>query len=250
MYVAFTRARDVLYIGIPGKEVNGLKTTGDLLQTIMERTPSKEPCTAVLHSYLYRDLFSIGTMPVYKEPTVEEDPWQFKSYPVSRENRTLKVRLRNDPYFVDEGGVFRTGRMYGNLMHRIFSRITSETDLEPVLTAMQREGLVPGKEREELDALIRKKLNDATVIQWFPVQGTKFVFNERSILCGDGNLIRPDRVIVDGDRVTVVDFKFGEQEKPSYLNQVGNYIEQLGKMSYREVEGFVWYVMLDKIVKV
>jgi ATP-dependent helicase/nuclease subunit A len=250
MYVAFTRARDVLYIGIPGKEVKGLKTTGDLLQTIMERVPAKEPCTSVLKSYLDRDVFSIGTMPVYEAQPVEEDPWQFKSYPVSRENRTLKVRLRNDPYFVDEGGVFRTGRMYGNLMHRIFSRITSETDLEPVLMAMQREGLVPGKERKELSAMIRKKLNDATVIQWFPERGTTLVFNERSILCGDGNLIRPDRVILDGERITVVDFKFGEQEKPSYRNQVRNYMAQLGKMDYREVEGFVWYVMLDKIVKV
>lgn len=250
LYVAFTRARDLLYIGIPKKEVNGVKSTGDLLQTIMNRSPEKEPCTAVLQSYLDQNVISIGEMPLYTKRPIEEDPWQFRSYPVNRENRSLKVRLRSDQYFVDEGGVFRTGRMYGNMMHQLFSRITTEKDLEPVLNAMQREGQVPGKEREVLGDMIRQKLTGPTVKHWFSEKEKKCVYNERAILCGDGSMLRPDRVIVEGDRVTVVDFKFGETEKTSYILQVRNYMEQLRKMGYNHVEGFIWYVMLDKTVKI
>ncbi len=250
LYVAFTRARDLLYIGIPKKEVDGVKSIGDLLQTIMNRSPQKEPCTASLHSYLNQNVISIGEMPVFPARHLEEDPWVFRSYPVNRENRSLKVRLRSEQYFVDEEGLFRTGRMYGNIMHQIFSRIITESDLEPVLNALQREGQVPEKEREALGKMIRQKISGTTVSHWFSAGDTKRVFNERAILCGDGSMLRPDRVIVDGDRVTVVDFKFGETEKPSYILQVRNYMEQLSKMGYKNVEGFIWYVMLDKTVKI
>lgn len=250
LYVAFTRAKDLLYIGIPKREVKGLKTTGDLMQMILSRTPDTEPCTAPLQSYLDQNVITIGEMPHYEERRQEEDPWQFKSYPVNRENRSLRIRLRSDQYFVDEGGVFRTGRMYGNLMHQLFSRITTEKDIEPVLNTMQREGLVPGKERDALGTMIRMKLNGPTVKHWFSETDKKRVFNERAILCGDGSTIRPDRVIEEGDRITVVDFKFGENEKPAYTKQVRNYMDQLGKMGSKHVEGFIWYVMLDKIVKI
>jgi hypothetical protein len=46
-----------------------------------------------------------------------------------------------------------------------------------------------------------------------------------------------------------VDFKFGELEKPSHRNQVLTYMERLREMGYDPVDGYLWYVMLDKTVK-
>jgi predicted RecB family nuclease len=61
--------------------------------------------------------------------------------------------------------------------------------------------------------------------------------------------LRPDRVIVDGDKATVIDFKFGETEKASYHKQVKSYMEQLSGMGFGRVEGYLWYVMLGRTVK-
>ncbi|MEA3461424.1 MAG: 3'-5' exonuclease, partial [Bacteroidota bacterium] len=250
LYVAFTRARDMLYIGFPEKKLNGIRSTGDLLQAILSRTPQKEPCTAVLQSYLKGDVIAIGEMPHYPSRKQEEDPWQFRSYPVNRDMRSLRVRLRSDQYFVDEEGIFRTGRMYGTMMHQIFSRINILEDLQQVLDELQKEGQVPGKERDELEAMIRQKLSAPIVRDWFSEGGSKRVYNERAILCGDGVMLRPDRVIVEGGQLTVVDFKFGEIEKSSHVSQVRNYMDRLSQMGYNQVEGFLWYVMLDKTVKI
>ena len=162
----------------------------------------------------------------------------------------MKVRLRSDQYFLDEAGVLRTGRMYGNVMHQLFARIKTVKDVEPVLNDMQREGLVPEGDREALGDTIRQKLNDPKVRKWFTGGEAISIFNERSIFSGEGSVLRPDRVIVDGDRVTVIDFKFGEIEKGSYLMQVRNYMDQIRRMGYKQVEGFLWYVMLDKTVKI
>ena len=250
LYVAFTRARDLLYIGLPKKEVKEVQSTGDLMQVIMNIRPQKEPCTAILHSCLDGNVLSIGEMPVYPAEQQEEDPWQFRSYPVNRDRRSLRVRLRSDQYFVDEEGIFRTGRMYGNMMHQIFSRIITHEDLGPVLMALQQKGQIPARERDELEAMIREKLNTPIVRDWFSKADTKHVFNERTILCKDGAVLRPDRVIVEGERLTVVDFKFGEIEKTGYISQVRNYMERLIEMGYSHVEAYLWYVMLDKTVMI
>jgi ATP-dependent exoDNAse (exonuclease V) beta subunit len=250
LYVAFTRARDILYIGIPKKKINGVKSMGDLLQSIMNKRPGKEPCTAPLQDYMEGNVMAIGETPDYPKMPQVEDPWQFRSYPVNRDKRSLRVRLRNDQYFVDEEGIFRTDRMYGNMMHQIFSRIVTEKDLEPVLDAMQKEGQVPKNDREALGTLIRQKLTGPVVKHWFTEESSIKVYNERAILSGHGAMLRPDRVIVKDDLVTVVDFKFGEVEKPSYIKQLSNYMEQLRLMGNMHVEGFIWYVMLDKTVKI
>jgi len=250
LYVAFTRARDMLYIGYPEQKAQGVRSTGDLLQAIQGMTPRQEPCTRPLQSYLKDKLISIGELPRYQIMDPEEDPWQFRSYPVNRDMRSLKVRLRSDQYFVDEEGIFRTGRMYGTMMHQIFSRINILEDLPQVLDKLQKEGQIPGGERDELEGMIRKKLSAPIVRDWFSGEGTKRFYNERAIHCGDGTSLRPDRVIVEDEQLTVVDFKFGEIEKPSHLSQVRNYMDRLGQMGYKQVEGFLWYVMLDKTVKI
>jgi hypothetical protein len=250
LYVAFTRARDLLYVGIPLREANEVKTTGDLMLNIMDRLPDMEPCTAALQTYLKGNELNMGEMPAYQVKEPAGDPWMFRSYPVNLDKRIVKVRIRQDQYFVDEEGIYRTERMYGNIMHQIFSRIIREKDLEQVLVDMHKEGQVPGKELKTLETLIRQKLNRPEVSPWFSPDQHAQVYSEHAILDGRGGMLRPDRVIVGKERVTVIDFKFGELEKKHYREQVANYMEKLREMGHMHVEGYLWYVMLDKIEKI
>lgn len=250
MYVAFTRARDLLFVGVPHHEEEALKHTGDLLWTIMDGKCEKEPALDSLGSYRSGNQISVGTLPAGTGKTVEEDTWQFTAYPVNRHGRVLQIRMRSDEYFVDEEGAFRTEQMYGNMMHLVFSRILFSRDVGPVLDQLQKEGLVPRKEREVLQERIGEMISQPGVEEWFSEDGSRDIYNERSLLCGDGKVLRPDRVIVEGDRATVVDFKFGTVERNSYREQVRNYMQHLEKVGYRQVEGFVWYVMLGRIIKI
>lgn len=250
MYVAFTRAKDVLYIGIPEKEGNNLRSTGDLIWDIKDLKPKVSPALESLEIYRSGKVFSLGSFFQFEKRLEPDDPWQFTTYPVNRRIRALKVRRRSDEYFVDEEGRFRTGLMYGNVMHKVFSRISSVHDVDSILTSMQKDGLLPEKDRCELQERILKMVTQPGVERWFSVGNKVSVYNERSILCGEGKVLRPDRVIVEGDNVTVIDFKFGEVEKNFYKEQVRNYMVQLGKAGYRNVEGFVWYVMLGKTIQI
>lgn len=250
MYVAFTRARDLLFIGIPDAAENRMRNTGDLLRAIFDQKPEVAPALDSLDTYRSGQVISLGSLPQYGERSEKADPWQFTSYPVNRRNRMLKVRMRSDEYFVDEDGTFRTGQMYGNMMHMVFSRISSLKDVDPLLDTMQKEGLIPGRDRMRLQEKIMEMISQPGVESWFSESENRTIYNERNLFCGDGKVLRPDRVIVEGDMVTVVDFKFGELEKDYYRDQVRNYMHHLGKVGYKKVEGFVWYVMLDKTIQI
>jgi len=250
MYVAFTRARDLLYIGIPSRENRGLKNTGDLIQAILPQKPHNQPCTAILAGSMEGRVLSLGEMPAYSPEPENEDPWRFTSYPVNRGSRLLKIHLRSDQYFLDEEGVYRTGRMYGNLMHRLFSMIDAVEDVDRAVMSLQREGLLPGHETKALAERVRGILGREEVSAWFPSDGSSSVFKERSLLCGSGEVLRPDRVIVEGEKAMVIDFKFGEKERASYHQQVRRYMEQLVLMGFKSVEGYLWYVVLDRIIKI
>ncbi|MBQ4445991.1 MAG: hypothetical protein II910_07050, partial [Prevotella sp.] len=60
---------------------------------------------------------------------------------------------------------------------------------------------------------------------------------------------RPDRVMVCGDEVVVVDFKFGKY-KDEYKKQVEEYKNLLVKMGYTHVKGYLWMVYNNKVVTV
>ena len=250
MYVAFTRAKDMLYMGIPRRETSGVKTTGDLMQTILDRIPEDQPCTGILRNRMKGNILSIGDMPRYTIEAEGEDPWKFISYPVNRGKQLFKVHLRSDQYFVDEEGVFRTGRMYGNMMHQLFSMIDTARDVDRAVASLQRDGLLPEKEREALARHVREMIGRKEISEWFTLKEGLSIFKERSLLCGSGEVLRPDRVIIEGETATVIDFKFGETEKSSYHTQVSSYMEQLKRMGFRRVEGYLWYVMLDRTVKI
>ena len=55
--------------------------------------------------------------------------------------------------------------------------------------------------------------------------------------------------MIDGNKAVVVDFKFGIP-KPFHEQQVRDYMSLLKKMGYEQVEGYVWYVFMDRIMQV
>ena len=60
---------------------------------------------------------------------------------------------------------------------------------------------------------------------------------------------RPDRVMLRGNEMVVVDFKFGKS-KQSHRRQVQTYIDLLTRMNYQNITGYLWYVDENQIERV
>ena len=210
-YVAFTRAKSQL-----------------ILYTPRPQDPSDYTVKAV-PALLYR-LFehsldsdgctTFGTLDrfVQSEDTssVIDDP-QKSFETVQLGDDRLKLALRAGDYFADEPSL----RLQGIERHREMASV--EVD-------------------EALEAQSGHR-------HWF--DGSYRVFNEASIVTGEGETYRPDRVLIapDRSRVIIIDYKFGEPHA-AYRKQVRNYMSLMRQMGYPAVEGWLWYVTEGEFVRV
>ena len=152
----------------------------------------------------------------------------------------LQLRLHGKGYFFDNAR-----RKHGALMHEVLSRIRTRKDIPQSVERYHQEGVIDKEEAIALVARLEELLNLPEAASWY--DGTARVLNEVDILFGKGLSKRPDRVMITGNRVVVVDYKFGEHADQRYHSQVRNYLKLIRQMGYDEVEGFLWYVELNKI---
>ena len=141
----------------------------------------------------------------------------------------------------------------GSILHEVFSTIRTTDDIPDALERLQFEGVLYDEQTtpERITSLIRKRLEDPRVADWFSPRWT--LFNECTILSidDDGQVRerRPDRVMTDGSQWIVVDFKFGAP-KPEYVAQVQEYMQLLASMGHQHIYGYLWFVYSNKIEEV
>jgi ATP-dependent helicase/nuclease subunit A len=96
-------------------------------------------------------------------------------------------------------------------------------------------------------------LHHREVKPYFVPKPGRTVRREQEFSDREGSLLRMDRVIMDEDRITVMDYKTGGEKKAEekYFSQLKNYIRILKDLyPGREVAGLVAYVDLKEVVKV
>lgn len=250
LYVALTRAEEALLMGIPEPDKrNRIKTAGQLMMAAAEM--NKQPLNSLqvdLENYVTETGFELGSPgKPGKKKVLNKEPWQIDEYPVRFRNENLRLSLKSKDYFHEKAGQQENHLDFGNLMHEIFGLIRSKDDVPHALDKYLREGILTMEQSEQLQDLIFVKLENPAVKEWF--HGHAEVINEREIYSG-GEVYRPDRVMIMNDRTIVMDYKFGDAELASHERQVRRYASLLEEMEYRNVEGYIWYVMLEKVIKV
>jgi ATP-dependent exoDNAse (exonuclease V) beta subunit len=139
----------------------------------------------------------------------------------------------------------------GSILHTLFASIRTKDDIEPAISNLVAEGVVGGviSEQEIRDEVNRAFAHPA-IQPWY--DGTWQLFNECEIIWMTDNGLqqrRPDRVMLRGDEMVVVDFKFGKP-KQSHRRQVQTYIDLLTRMNYHNITGYLWYVNENQIERV
>lgn len=172
----------------------------------------------------------------------------FESFNIT--NPYTKVRTSWDSQrYYEDGGVIETPVSQGVLMHKLFSRIVMAEDVDGVLELMVISGEFSHERAGQIKKLVDKALTNSIVASWFEPHWRLYTENAM-ILPGMNHIKRPDRVITDGRRAVVVDYKFGKVVKKSYITQIEEYKTLLSQMGYETVEGYIWYVDSGDVVPV
>ena len=142
----------------------------------------------------------------------------------------------------------------GNVMHSILSEIKTEKDIDSSLRKLEEDGIVYDNNitSDKLQKMLRDSFDNELVKEWFSDKWQ--VFNECAILKvnPENNKVetkRPDRVMTDGKKMIVVDFKFAAPREEHKI-QVKEYMQLLHDMGYADVNGYLWYIYSKNIIEI
>ncbi len=268
LYVAFTRAGKNLFI--TGKKYKG-KTSGKsersyIIQYIIEELAKELPGAIIDDAGDNGPIsFEFGTLSTCEERVEKEKPTE-NPFELSPKTHKLKIETFPQPVSfrqsnkshdfikgedIDPSDAKRYIKV-GNVLHQLFSTILTEADIEPRLKELEQAGIIYNDDitSRELQNKISCALSNEKVKNWFSPRWK--LFNECTILDYDketGGVYehRPDRVMTDGKEMIVVDFKFGKP-RDEYHEQVQRYMRLLMRMGYKQVSGYIWYVLRNEIV--
>ncbi len=81
-------------------------------------------------------------------------------------------------------------------------------------------------------------------------RGMKKIFNEMEVIDKEGIIHRIDRVVIDKDSVTVIEYKTGSQQQ-EHLSQIKLYMNLISDIfKDKRVEGYLYYLDLREVKRV
>jgi len=247
LYVAFTRAKDVIY----GFSVSNPRSENSIAATLFNAITSETgmPETSVFKPSDYYNketrVFEFGEVPGHEKDTVDNLSLSSSVYKVSQTLESLKLKLHGENYFSSDNLELRKKINYGKLMHEVFEGIDTSSDISFAIRKLVLEGKLPEEESADLESRVNLLIKTSEVTEWF--MPGNVVLKEAGILLTTGNIRRPDRVIIKDGKAIIIDFKFGT-ENNLYIEQVNLYRSLLADMGYENIEAYIWYVDKNKIV--
>ncbi len=268
LYVAFTRAsRNLFVFGKRDKADFPSSLIASVMPCMPDADPEEDENGIIAYDFGSLSIKPMATseLPNGEDPRLRVNIFEQVEQGVSVSIETTKSKAHflqsndSDEFMTpaDELEEQRKRDQYidtGNIIHRLFSTIHDYTEVDAAIDQMEFDGVLYDKPmtREQLKAFIEDKLRDPRVNDWFSPRWK--AFNECSMIYFDPEdqrvkEQRPDRVVYDGKKMMVIDFKTGGQLE-KHKRQVRGYVHLLKDMGYDDVEGYLWYIRNDDIVKV
>ncbi|MFR9620191.1 MAG: UvrD-helicase domain-containing protein [Rikenellaceae bacterium] len=254
LYVALTRAVESLHIFVPIKKSSRDGSLSDVGKVVLQSLP--EGGMTSTEQVMVDGEMSDITAHKYGQPAppaTQSEPRERRLHIARRYQSSpseLRLRLPSQRYHSEAED---SPRQVGIMMHKAFEQATNRDDIFHKIDLMFANASIDAEEHRALRSAVEQSLSDARVGEWFEREWQS-VRNESQIIqphdASKSSTHRPDRVMIDGERVVVVDYKFGLLLSASHKRQMQNYMQLLRKMGYKHIEGYVWYVRESQIIAV
>jgi len=231
LYVATTRAKDYIYISFAGKKKPSLSHIGDAV------------FSAYAEDFEHTDEIQIGTFSTKGDGVESLKALNLTAYPTTDRLEDVYEESENRPQrYIDN--ITESGKKGSNL-HLILAEVNKAEEIVNIVEKLILEGLILEEEKDdyikrastvlahpELSALLNQNANQ---------------INEKSIIGVDGKTYRPDKLVLNGKEVSIIDYKFTAEESQSHVAQITNYKNLIETMGYKDVKPYLFYARLGKL---
>lgn len=238
MYVAFTRARDGMYIICKETSNDNPGNASALTRLILNRRLETGSC-----------IYESGKLtPQKADPGISYNLLTYQ--PAQNETVTARLKIAFQGKLVFDPETSKPARPVndGRILHEVFNLIRKRSDIKMAVSLLHLQGKIASDEQNRFIRFIEQAMNDIQVSTWF--SGDWKVMTEAEIIVPGGEIRRPDRVMQSGNQTLLIDYKFGLKTDGRHEEQIREYAELLRNMGSGNVDAYLWYVKLGKVVQV
>ena len=234
LYVALTRAIEQLYV-ISKKEVSSKGVVNDKKYSGMF-------INYLIHLGLWNDstlTYSFGSP---EKPNKKEDrdilileEQDFIS--TAKEDHNIKI-VANSGYLWDTHQEEAIEK--GNLIHAMMSKIKTKDDVDYVVNDFLEASMIDSNQMDSLKKTILEIVEHPKLKDCFIPDN--MIHNERDIITKKGQILRPDRIVINSKKETyIIDYKTGREDK-SHFQQLISYQDVLESMHLNVTKKFLVYI--------
>jgi ATP-dependent exoDNAse (exonuclease V) beta subunit len=234
-YVAFTRARERLYV------INYFQGTnlGSLAHSTFKKLSNSNSDDLLVH-----EQGNEGVNPKYQGSNTVEIKSDFFEPKIVSDNLWFPdIAIRQDE-FLNELSV---EQKFGNAFHLLMSGCDSQEEIDSVLETLILQDEIPAELKAELRA---KGLRAFELMKSKGIlMDAQTVMNETSIIVARDSIKRPDKLILKSEETILIDFKTGA-ENPKYLKQINEYASALKEMNLPKIKAYLYYTNTESLQEV
>ena len=238
-YVDFTRARDMLYILTDISKSSNESEKWEIRQTL-ERFIQEE---------------TRGEENQYEMVELEDGIHYYGDYDWRNPNKSEILVAHGSDFRVTCSDVTFCGnpninvdlseestesRDTGTYIHNFLQKLTLFPITEEermAVTASESEEI-----RNRLLQLFERTEKDPVLRPYFYLDEGDRVLNEVSVITTEGNVRRPDRIVIKPDHLMIIDYKTGREHQEEYEAQLAEYRKCLSEMGYKDVRTEILYI--------
>ncbi len=236
-YVALTRAVDQLYIILPEPSSNSLKNNDYKLEkTISSFVKINNFTENITDKYAhYRKGILARKSTPNKDVSENNKKNNFSNY-ISKKwyNSIMQIPPKIESKAIE----------WGILFHYTMQYIINLKDLEKAIDKTRLHFNINEETCKKLSQLVLQTCENPKLKDFFK-EDIK-VYNEKSIMNKQGEIFRPDRLILDKKNAIIIDFKTGKA-KEIHQTQILNYKNLLQETGIENIRAFVVYIEDEKI---
>ena len=230
LYVTLTRAKEQLYIISENRESKDkLKLYSHFFIDYLKNSGIWEQGKLIYEFGQNKRLSN-------KEKEVLKTEIQNEFISTSWQDHSINIVANSDLLWDTERG---DAIKFGNLIHEIMAKIISEKDINKVMNQYINNGLLDKKDQARIESIILEIVNHEQLKTYY--DDSKTVTTEREILTEDKQIIIPDRLIFDGNNVTIIDYKTGNADK-KHIHQINKYTLVLQQMNFSVADKYLVYI--------
>jgi len=240
LYVGFTRPQDRLYIISKVKESRtgaNQKNISYLLQSYLQHlglwhedqlcyqlakgSPTRQASTPIAENIFPVELFA--------------------SY-----NWTQRLQLKQHANNVFDFATQQEHQRINRKLHYALSRITTADQLTFALKQLVNEGIISSKETPELRSMLTRIIQHPQLSRYFSPD--ILIEKEKEILNVRATRYKPDRIVFDGMKVVLLDFK-APPFKQDHADNLNFYASLFWELLFTEIECVLYYFDVELVEK-